>query len=379
MSDQIKPNSPGNEPELKLVLDREILESSLWKSLVKELGDRFFAKKLPPLTPYTPVSQSGDPRQDVHLLLPEEEFEESLWKSLFRQIDEFFFPKKLPPLKLESKPEPVKNIWGFYDYKRNGAFASTGVHLLIIAAIAASYIVIKHPTVAAAPQKVTVTLVDPADIPPLKPSKTQVGGGGGGGDHDVLQASKGKLPKLSMQQITPPVVVVRNEHPKLAVEPTVVVPPQVQLASNSMPNLGDPMAHAILPSNGTGSGGGIGSGSGGGVGSGKGPGVGPGEGGGIGGGIFHVGGGTSAPRPIYSPEPEFSEEARKAKYQGVCTLGLIVGTDGRPRNIHVLSSLGMGLDEKAIEAVKNWKFEPAMRDGHPVNVEIAVEVDFHLY
>jgi TonB family protein len=195
----------------------------------------------------------------------------------------------------------------------------------------------------------------------------------------VLQASKGKLPKFSMEQITPPVVVVRNEHPKLAVEPTIVIPPQVQLASNNMPNLGDPMAHAVLPSNGTGSGGGIGSGSGGGVGSGKGPGFGPGEGGGTGGGIFRVGAGVSPPRPIYQPEPEFSEEARKAKYQGICTLALVVGADGRPSNIHVQSSLGMGLDEKAIEAVKNWRFEPAMKDGHPVAVAIAVEVDFHLY
>jgi TonB family protein len=175
------------------------------------------------------------------------------------------------------------------------------------------------------------------------------------------------------------VVVLRNEHPKLAVEPTIVIPPQVQLASNNMPNLGDPMAHAVLPSNGTGSGGGIGSGSGGGVGSGKGPGFGPGEGGGTGGGIFHVGGGVSPPRPIYQPEPEFSEEARKAKYQGVCTLALVVGTDGRPSNIRVQNSLGMGLDEKAIETVRTWKFEPAMKDGHPVRVEIAVEVDFHLY
>ena len=377
MSEEIKSNSPAKEPELKLVLDRDILEASLWKSLTRQLGD-LFAKKLPQVT-YTPISQPGDPSQEVHLLPAEEEFEEPLYHSLFRQIDEFFFPKKLAPLKLESKPEPVQSIWGFYDHKRGGAFGSTVVHVLIIAAIALSYVVWRHPATTVAQVKPTVALVDPMDIPPMKPSKTQVGGGGGGGDHDVLQATKGKLPKLSMQQITPPVVVVRNEHPKLAVEPTVVVPPQVQLASNSMPNLGDPMSHAVLPSNGTGSGGGIGSGSGGGVGSGKGPGVGPGEGGGIGGGIFHVGGGTSAPRPIYSPEPEFSEEARKAKYQGVCTLGLIVGTDGRPRNIHVLSSLGMGLDEKAIEAVKNWRFEPAMREGHPVNVEIAVEVDFHLY
>lgn len=325
-----------------------------------------------------PNGPGGAP--ELHLLITDKQFEEPLYKSLFRELDEFFFPKKLPPLKLESKPEPVKDIWGFYSYWKVGALGVAGYYGLLIAAIALT-VYLGHRIVAAASptQKVTVTLVDPADIPALKPSKTQVGGGGGGGDRDVLQATKGKLPRLSMEQITPPVVVVRNEHPKLAVEPTIVVPPQVQLATNNMPNFGDPMAHAILPSNGTGSGGGIGSGSGGGVGSGKGPGFGPGEGGGTGGGIFHVGGGVSPPRQIYAPEPEFSEEARKAKYQGVCTLGLIVGTDGRPSNIRVLNSLGMGLDEKAIEAVKNWKFEPAMKDGHPVRVEIAVEVDFHLY
>ena len=305
--------------------------------------------------------------------------EEPLWKHLFGELDEFFFPKKLPPLKLESKPEPVKDIWGFYSNRKNGALGSTGVHLLIVGIIAVGYLIGRHVANAAPAPKVTVTLVDPGDIPALKPSKTQVGGGGGGGDRDVLQASKGKLPKFSMQQITPPMVVVRNEHPKLAVDPTIVIPPQVVLASNNMPNLGDPMSGAVLPSNGTGSGSGIGSGSDGGVGSGRGPGFGPGEGGGTGGGVFHVGGGVSPPRTIYAPEPEFSEEARKAKYQGVCTLGLIVGVDGRPTNIRVLSSLGMGLDEKAIEAVKNWKFEPAMKDNHPVRVEIAVEVDFHLY
>ncbi len=324
-----------------------------------------------------PNGPGGEP--ELHLLIADKQFEEPLYKSLFRELDEFFFPKKLPPLKLESKPEPVKDIWGFYSYTGKGALGSTGVHVLIIGLIALSYVVVKHAVTPVTQAKVTVTLVDPSDLPALKPSKTQVGGGGGGGDRDVLAASKGKLPKFSMQQITPPVVVIRNEHPKLAVEPTVVIPPQVQLASNNMPNFGDPMAHAVLPSNGTGSGGGIGSGSGGGVGSGKGPGFGPGEGGGTGGGIFHVGGGVSPPRQIYAPEPEFSEEARKAKYQGVCTLGLIVGADGRPSNIRVLSSLGMGLDEKAIEAVKNWRFEPAMKDGHPVRVEIAVEVDFHLY
>src|SRR5207248_9403545 len=141
---------------------------------------------------------------------------------------------------------------------------------------------------------------------------------------DKLQAPKGRLPKQSMEQITPPMMVIRNEHPKLPVEPTVVMPPQVRLANNNLPNLGDPLSKLPSgpPSNGTGSGGGIGSGNGGGVGSGEGPGVGPGRGGGIGGGVFRVGGGVSAPRAIATPDPEYSEEARKAKYQGVCVLML---------------------------------------------------------
>jgi len=327
--------------------------------------------------PVNPNTAGQEP--ELHLCLAGQSFEEPLWKSLSRQLDEFFFPKKLPPLKLESKPEPVKDIWGFYNYRKNGALGSTGVHVILVALIVAGTILARHVVAATPTAKVTVTLIDPNDIPPLKPSKTEVGGGGGGGDRDVLAASKGKLPKLSLTQITPPVVVVRNEHPKLAVEPTIVVPPQVQLATNNMPNLGDPMAHAILPSNGTGSGGGIGEGEGGGIGKGKGPGYGPGEGGGVGGGLYRIGGGVSAPRAIYAPEPEFSEEARKAKFQGTCTLALIVGIDGRPTDIRVVGALGMGLDEKAIEAVKNWKFEPAMKDGHPVRVPIEVEVDFHLY
>ena len=226
-----------------------------------------------------------------------------------------------------------------------------------------------------------VTYVPTDNIPTLQPAKTQSGGGGGGGDRDKFQAPKGKLPKFDMQPLTPPAMVVRNDHPKLVAEPAVAVPPQVKIAVNNLPNLGDPMSHLPSgpPSNGTGSGGGIGSGSGGGVGVGTGPGVGEGRGGGTGGGIFRVGGGVSAPRGVYTPDPEYSEEARKAKYQGTCVLWLIVGPDGKPRDIRVARNLGMGLDEKAIEAVKNWRFEPAMKDGKPVAVQINVEVSFRLY
>jgi len=327
-----------------------------------------------------PATASKASEPELNLLLPKDTLDESLLKSLFRNLDDYFFPKKLPPLVLTSKPVPVRDIWGFYDYKRGGALGSTLVHLAAVALFVGLSILAHRVVKQVTKPHETVTLIAPDDIPPLPPSKTQAGGGGGGGDRDKFQATKGRLPKLAMEQITPPVVVVRNPNPKLAVEPTVVVPPQIHLASN-MPNLGDPMSKLPSgpPSNGTGSGGGIGSGNGGGVGSGEGPGVGPGRGGGIGGGVFRVGGGVSAPRAVFTPDPEYSEEARKAKYQGTCVLWLVVGPDGHPRDIRVARTLGLGLDEKAIEAVKQWKFEPAMKDGKPVAVQINVEVDFRLY
>jgi TonB family protein len=396
------------EPELNLLLSQDVLDVPLWKSLFAGIDAALFPKKQAPLVLTSKPLATGE--------LWGDRLERPWWKSVFDNIGEAFknqgpvakspaseldaalarpwyqsivtniqdalFPKKLPPLELTSKPVPVRDIWGFYDNKRDGALVSTAVHVIMIAALIGGTLWARHhlndaPKV----QAQVMPLLNDNDIPALPPSKTQVGGGGGGGDRDKLQAAKGKLPKFSMQQITPPMVVVRNDHPKLAVDPTVVVPPDIKLAQVNLPNLGDPQAS--IPngplSNGTGTGGGIGSGSGGGVGSGKGPGVGPGEGGGIGGGIFHVGGGVSAPRAIYSPDPEYSEEARKVKHQGTVVLGLVVAPDGRPRDIRVISSLGMGLDEKAIEAVSHWKFDPAMKDGKPVSVAISVEVEFRLY
>jgi len=326
-------------------------------------------------TPQIPVGSEPE----LHLLLNNQTLDESLWKSLFRNLDDFFFPKKLPPLVLTSKPVPVRDIWGFYNYKRRGAFGSTVVHVLAVALIiAATYM--GRKIVDVAKPKETVLLIAPDDLPVLPSSKSVSGGGGGGGDRDKLQASQGRLPKQSMQQITPPVAVVRNLDPKLPVAPTIVVPPEIKLQQPNLPDLGDPMSHLpSVPSNGTGSGGGIGSGNGGGVGSGEGPGYGPGRGGGTGGGVFHVGGGVSAPRVIYQPDPEYSEEARKAKFQGTCVLWLVVGPDGKPRDIRVARTLGLGLDEKALEAVKNWRFEPALKDNKPVAVQINVEVTFRLY
>jgi TonB family protein len=172
--------------------------------------------------------------------------------------------------------------------------------------------------------------------------------------------------------------VVNNPNPKLTMEPSIIVPPDVPLPNVNMPNYGDPLGKLGPPSNGPGSGGGIGSGSGGGVGSGKGGGFGPGEGGGVGGGVFRVGGGVTAPVLLHKVEPEYSEEARKAKYSGTVLLYIEVTPDGRASNIRVQRSLGLGLDEKAIEAVKQWKFKPGYKNGQPVTVAATIEVNFRL-
>ena len=218
------------------------------------------------------------------------------------------------------------------------------------------------------------------DISPYLPMGNKaMGGGGGGGDRDKLETSRGAVPKLKTEvPITPPAVVVRNPAPKLVADPSVVAPPNIPVLKAG--DLGDPLSKIMgTASNGTGVGGGIGSGSGGGVGSGRGPGVGPGYGGGYGGGIYRIGNGVSAPVAVYDPEPDYSEEARKAKYQGVVVLAVVVGPDGRAHDPKIQRSLGMGLDEKAIEKIREWKFEPAKKDGQPVAVLVNIEVNFHLY
>jgi TonB family protein len=274
-------------------------------------------------------------------------------------------------------------IWGqFNNYRSNGLMGSAIVHLVALGLIL-SGITFSHQVVQQIQKRETVTLIAPSpDSYAMPVAKKVVSGGGGGGDHDKLPETKGKLPKFAMEQITPPAIVVRNEHPKLAVAPTVVVPSQVRVAENHMPNLGNPSAAPLPsapPSNGVGSGGGIGSGSGGGVGVGHGAGVGTGSGGGIGGGVYKVGGGISAPQALTTPDPEYTEEARNAKTQGTCILWLIVDDQGRPRDIRIVRGLGFGLDARAVDAVKQWRFQPAMKDGHPVNVQISVEVGFKLY
>jgi TonB family protein len=165
-------------------------------------------------------------------------------------------------------------------------------------------------------------------------------------------------------------------------EPAINVQTNITLPDNpNLPNIGVKNSINVnLASNGQGGGSGMGTGYGGGLGSGNGNGYGPGSGGNTGGGLYKVGGQVSQPVPLNNVEAEFSDEARRAKYQGVCIISVIVDAQGNPQNPRVVRALGMGLDEKALEAVRKYKFKPAMKDGKtPVPVMINVEVNFRLY
>jgi TonB family protein len=308
-----------------------------------------------------------------HLLLPA--LEVPWYRSLLDGAREFFQPA--PALMdVTSKPVLVREIWGQYGRQKKSWLMSVALQTAAVAAVLAA---------AATPvvqQKVreTVTLIMPTDFapPPMPVKKNVMQGGGGGGDRSPLPASRGRLPKFAPQQFTPPQQVIANLNPKLSMDPTLIGPPDLKLPNVDMAQYGDPLAKIGPPSNGPGSGGGIGSGRGGGIGSGTGGGLGPGEGGGVGGGVYRVGGGVTAPTLVTKVEPEYSEEARKAKYQGTVTLYIQVDATGHARNIRVLHSLGLGLDEKAMEAVRKWLFRPGMKDGKPVIVEAQIEVNFRL-
>ncbi|MGA9586991.1 MAG: energy transducer TonB, partial [Terracidiphilus sp.] len=160
------------------------------------------------------------------------------------------------------------------------------------------------------------------------------------------------------------------------------VPPEIKLPDNpAMPMIGiDSSANVTVISGGPGSHNGIGIGMNGGDGPGDGPGWGPGSRGGAGNGIYTPGiGGVSQPVPIFTPEAEFSDEARRQKYQGVCIISVTIDAQGNPQNPRVVQRLGMGLDEKALEAVLRYRFKPARKDGKPVPVRMSVMVNFRLF
>ena len=304
--------------------------------------------------------------------------EQQPWfKTVFSQLKYIFVREEKPDIQVTAQPVEVDEIFKEYKFRSSSLAFSMMAHVGAVLAIL--FVPMLFMRQAAKVTNTHVELLDPSQLTlnlPPKPDKS--GGGGGGGRREPIPASKGKLPRPSDKQLTPPTPKIVNLDPVLAVEPTVIVPQLNSFPDINIANYGDPLGIPGPPSSGPGTGGGIGTGTGGGVGSGKGGGVGPGEGGGIGGGVFRVGGGVSAPSIVYRVEPTYSEEARKAKYQGVVVLSAIVRKDGTIEILKVVRGLGLGLDENAIQALKQWKFRPGMKNGVAVDVALNIEVNFSL-
>jgi periplasmic protein TonB len=282
----------------------------------------------------------------------------SLWSNLL----ELVWPSKLPPLVLESQPVAVVDRMAARRNYGSTAWA-LGAHAVAILLI---LVLVKAHVQFAAPAKIArmMELV----VPPKAPVRIKTMGGGGG-QRGPTPVTKGTPPKFAETQIVPPNKPPLIE-PKIHIEPTIEVQQDVKMES-TIPQIGVASSPLVGMS--------MGNGSGTGLGSGNGSGLGPGSGGNTGGGPKRIGGGVSAPVLIYSVEPEFSEEARKAKAAGHVMVALWVDEKGIPTHVRVVRGLGMGLDEKAIEAVKQYRFRPSMENGKPVTVQMNVDVMFQIF
>jgi protein TonB len=301
-------------------------------------------------------------------------------KVLWQNIRDLISPPKLPPLKVTSQPVKVRDIWTKDKAFGPSQATALAVHIAITLLILSPWLY-KTVIKATANPVNSNLLLTPIDISDyamkLPPGKDKAGGGGGGGAREVQPATKGRAPKFSMTQIAPPMV-----HTKLdsKFDATLLGPPDLKIPSPNMDTFGDPLAKLVNGSGGPGGGSGIGSGNGTGIGSGEGGGLGPGSGGSTGGGVFRAGtGGVGYPTCFYMPDPKYSEEARKAKYQGVVVLEGTITLDGRVTDIQTVKGPGLGLEEKAVEAVKDWRCKPAMGpNGKPVPTRVPIEVNFRL-
>lgn len=351
----MEPTTVQSDSHLDNLLVATSIELPWYKSIFKNIGELLNPPKLPPLELTSrPVSDAelGDLAK----------IEEPWFKSLIGNIKDFVNPPKLPPLEITSKSVEVPEIWGAYgDGQGRSGVVSVLIHVAVISLM---FFVFQTPIVQKKVKQVTDLYFQP--VPELKPKlpKAADKAGGGGGMKDLKPASQGEAPKFARRQFIPPAMAI--PHPQLPVVPTITAEAPQIVADQ----YGDPLSKLNESS--------LGHGNGSGIGNGNGDGYGPGDGHGTGGGAYHIGGDVSAPQLISKIEPEYSEEARKAKYSGSVLLSIVVDSSGLPRDIKVVRPLGLGLDQKAIEAVMKWRFRPGMKGGRPVAVQAQVEVSFRL-
>ncbi|MGH9413445.1 MAG: energy transducer TonB [Terriglobales bacterium] len=267
-------------------------------------------------------------------------------REFWTRVKEAIHPPKPPELVLESKPIPVKDIWS-PPQSISSRLKSFGVHVAVIVIILLPF----WKPVRAKVEKLTVqTIFVPSSIHVATPPPIRLVRLSGGGA-PVLNAPK----KISTPHPNP-----------MNISPTLLAP----VVAQAMPSFG-----SIGPISGPpGAGGGVNGGSGG---------MGRGSAGGTCTGPNCVDAGTVAatdPIPIFKPDPEYTDAARKARFQGTCVVQVVIGSNGMVSDPRVVQALGLGLDQKAVEAVLKWRFEPARdKHGKPIAVLATIDINFHLY
>jgi len=349
-------------------LGRETWLASL-RAQLRQLSEE---RRNPP--PKVEVTAESDPSALGKLVHTESSFV-SLYNQIRTSLHEWRHPEKR--FEASARPVEVQALWAPHD-RRTASAISLAAHVFVVLLLIFPFL-----TRSSEPLQITETVVplylDPPLIMELPPEDTQSGGGGGGGLQQETPPSQGELPRAAEEQFVPPTPVPPNPNPILVVEPTIVAPQLARLEPPSgLALLGVPDGIPGPPSAGPGIGGGIGTGQGRGVGEGEGPGFGEGEGGGTGGGVYSPGGGVTAPTILSRVEPEYSEDARRARHQGTVVLDAIVRRDGTVEILNVVRGLGYGLDENAIEALRQWRFNPGRKNGQPVDIRLYIEVNFTL-
>ncbi len=273
--------------------------------------------------------------------------------------------------------------------KMEAGMLSLFVHIAFLGLI----FVAIHEKESLVPENENVVFVNNPIFSPYEGDGRDGGGGGGGGKNQPEPPATGRMPETTRVQMIPP--DPENPQPLMPAEDLLAQVPSVQMPIDIPQDQSLPIGDISAPPNnsmssGPGSGGGIGTGRGTGVGPGTGAGVGPGRGGGMGGGSgggigsghgpYVVGGGVKPPVVLLQPLPAYTEEARKARAEGIVLIQAIIRKDGTVDSFKVLRGLGYGLDESAINTIATkWRFKPGTYNGNPVDVQANIEVSFRLY
>lgn len=303
------------------------------------------------------------------------------YRELPAQIQALLETPKAAPARFNSRAIDVPDLWQDYLPNPYSWANSLLIHLVAVTALVLPFALRQMMRPVSSPRRPFDLTSLVLRLPQLHGNADETHGGGGGGIRSPLPATRGALPPFARTQFTPSIVILPKVAPALPMQATLLGPPELKLPAMKLDKAwGDPAGVSGPFSGGPGTGEGIGPGDGTGVGPDKGPGYGPGSDGGCCGGVYSPGrDGVSEPIPIYSPEPAYSEEARKAKFMGVVTLWIVVDAQGIVRNIRIAKRLGMNLDEEAVKTVSTWRFKPALRQGVPVPVQVEVEVSFRLF